>query len=406
MWAAVLFINPGEVLLIFESFFNEELTYRCFLVGCSDTGQVAIVNMGFGKMPFEALIVREGWVVTHVLDTHLTSHYLRGGYLLSAEIGATYVSPFIKKESDLKACYRVAVDGMVFYIGSVKVEVEVKNIEATFTFISANFSKGIPSRIISKNGEGVPSRILSKSKKRYCLSEDDNKSVKDEKVVATPVSQYRQEIKYLNLNFSIPSTNILQPLSPKMFYEYYLRDRQIIDLRNSKDFEQKFIPGSLFIGQSYITTWAPYLVSTNKKLILIGEDSLTMHKSIAAFEALAIFDIEGYLNSTLEAWDHLDYPLVSMKALEFKEFFAQDFDLLIDVRTENEVAYQKIEGATNVPLSTFYQHQKLIEGKKCGFFCSGGIRSLMAASLAISFKAKSCTHLKGGVLSFQTIIRH
>lgn len=377
-------------MLIFERFLDQELGYICYIVGCKQTGQVAAVDVGLNAAPFSELVSREQWVITHVLDTHASSNYLLGGYLLAASIGASYVSPFASKMSPIKACFEVAKSGMHFYVGYVKVDVSIKERIANYTFTIKDPSKGGFSRSLTKGGEKLPIRTFKKeaSKKAHCL------------VNNTPIGTYQSRIKKLNESFQLPPPIEAKRLTTKSFYSYYQRGRQIIDLRSVADFEEKFIPGSLFVGQSYITRWAPYLIDSSKPLILVGEGYGSLQKSIMELARLAVFHVEGVLDATLESWKHAGYPLTQLQALEGKDFFSKQFDVLIDVRTENEVRHQKHEGAINIPLDQLYEHKALFIGKVCGFFCSGGVRSLRAASIAMSFGAKTCTHLKGGGIAY------
>ncbi len=384
----------SPALLIIERVFNKDLGYESFLLGCPSSLEVSLINIGFGKMPFEDLICRENWVVTHVLDTHLSSCYLQGGLCFAREVGAIYIAPHIQDTTQMPSCLKKAFHGQTFYVGEVRVDVSVHEREATYTF------KGGVICSISKKGK------VEKGSRKYAVEDllyqqQDRLIAAAEQNKESPYEYYGASIYHFNANFIQPLKRETKALSPEMFHQYLQRGRQVVDLRHGVDFEKQCIPGSIFIGQSYISSWAPYLIDCRKKIILIGEEYLSMQKCIEAFGLLGVFDVEGYLDSTLESWRHLGYDLMSIESLDRESFFNMDFDLIIDVRTENEVAHQEIDGAINIPLSSLYDHKQIFEKKKCGFFCSGGVRSLMAASIALNFGAASCKHLRKGILPTQ-----
>lgn len=378
-------------MLVFEKVFNKEISCNAFLVGCSETAQIALIDPCFGPCPFAELVARENWTITHILDTHLSSHCLQGGYMAAASVGATYVSAFARQGVRLTCHFMRASNERCFYIGKVKVTMKVEGSDVVYTFAV----EGGISRSVSKIGEvGAQTDLRRRSMKE---DQDDELLQRDKQL---PFYYYGQRVTELNYNFTLPIHPKPKPLPPKLFFEYMARGRQIVDLRPNEAFEQKFIPGSIFIGQSYIAAWLPYLIDCRQKLILVGEERLPMQKSITEIHQLGSFEVEGYLDATLQSWDHLEYPLMRIESLEPEAFFKGGFELIIDVRTETEVAHQPIEGAINIPLRYLHQHKKMFKEKACGFFCSGGCRSLRAASLALNFGASECAHLKGGVLAY------
>jgi len=82
---------------------------------------------------------------------------------------------------------------------------------------------------------------------------------------------------------------------------------------------------------------------------------------------------------------------------EVKELFDRNEIVLIDVRTPNEYAFERIPGAMLFPMSNF-DAAKLPpqDGKRIVFHCGSGVRSRKIAEKAAAAGLTRVAHMEGG----------
>lgn len=72
--------------------------------------------------------------------------------------------------------------------------------------------------------------------------------------------------------------------------------------------------------------------------------------------------------------------------------------VLIDVRTVQEFAFERIHGALNAPMATLDPHKLPLDGAKHVIFhCGSGVRSAKVAELLIQNGCEKVVHMKGGL---------
>lgn len=79
---------------------------------------------------------------------------------------------------------------------------------------------------------------------------------------------------------------------------------------------------------------------------------------------------------------------------------------LIDVREEDEFAFGHIEGAKNIPLSTFSEElpKQLVTDKPVLCYCRTGQRSMYASEIFKQLGFKEVGHITGGIKAINNLI--
>lgn len=200
----------------------------------------------------------------------------------------------------------------------------------------------------------------------------------------------------------------LKPLSSEEFKELIKQDDVLLlDTRNSVEFTQGYIPGSISIGlDGRFAEWAGSLLPFDKPMVLVTEPG--KEKESAVRLARVGFDkMQGYLDGSFEKWKNEGNPIDLIIDVEADELMMDlPFDeniIVIDVRRETEFADGHINGAVNIPLNDLTDPASMAnieDHHNVYVHCAGGYRSIIATSL---FKRQGIHNLRNVVGGWASI---
>ena len=191
----------------------------------------------------------------------------------------------------------------------------------------------------------------------------------------------------------------LKPLDLAAFKEQIQNDDTIIlDTRNSADFTEGYVPGSISIGlDGRFAEWAGSLLPFNNPIVLVTDPGKEKESAIRL--ARVGFDqMKGYLNGGFPTWKSAGETIDLIVSVEPDEF-AMDlrFDpklLIVDVRRETEYGDGHLAEASNIPLETLTDPGTMAhfnDTDNIYLHCASGYRSVIACSL---FKRQGIHNLR------------
>ena len=191
----------------------------------------------------------------------------------------------------------------------------------------------------------------------------------------------------------------LKPLDLAAFKEQIQNDDTIIlDTRNSADFTEGYVPGSISIGlDGRFAEWAGSLLPFNNPIVLVTDPGKEKESAIRL--ARVGFDqMKGYLNGGFATWKSAGETIDLIISVEPDEF-AMDlrFDpklLIVDVRRETEYGDGHLAEASNIPLETLTDPGTMAhfnDTDNIYLHCASGYRSVIACSL---FKRQGIHNLR------------
>ena len=175
----------------------------------------------------------------------------------------------------------------------------------------------------------------------------------------------------------------------------------LLDVRHQKDFMNKHIPNSIFIGLN--GSFAPWVGSiiedTNKKILLITPEGKEV-ETLTRLSRVGFDNCIGFLNGGINEWENQGNPISSIETIKSKDFV----DILklnkiniLDVRSKSEFDNKHIEGAINFPLNSLQEMYKEIKYEdKLYVHCAGGYRSVIAISILMKLGFKAMTNITEG----------
>lgn len=97
-----------------------------------------------------------------------------------------------------------------------------------------------------------------------------------------------------------------------------------------------------------------------------------------------------------------EFVLKNIDPATLKGWMETDDVVVVDIREENEVRRERIEGAHNLPLSRLdVKNVPDLAGKKLVIMCRSGARSARAAEKFSSLTGGAVMHLDGGLMGWK-----
>lgn len=173
----------------------------------------------------------------------------------------------------------------------------------------------------------------------------------------------------------------------------------LLDVRTPKDFMNKHIPNSTFIGLD--GTFAPWvgviLENINQPIILVCPEGRE-EEAVTRLSRIGYDNVLGFVEGGVDAWENEGLKVDSIINLE-----ATDIELLddkctfLDVRRPTEYEGNHIAETLHMPLSTISsKYSVLNKDQKYYVYCAGGYRSVIAISLLIKLGFKDLINIDGG----------
>jgi len=194
----------------------------------------------------------------------------------------------------------------------------------------------------------------------------------------------------------------LTPLSVKAFKGLSLeQDIITIDTRHQDDFNQGFIPRSLFFGLN--GTFAPWVGSVLKDVttkIIFVADPGKEEEVVRRLARVGFDNVLGYLEGGITKWKESGNKLSVIESIDdmalLKEMRSSDINL-IDVRKPSEYEASRVKEVENYPLDFISQNiSELDTSKKYYIHCRSGYRSVIYASLMKKMGFPAPVNIAGG----------
>ncbi len=193
----------------------------------------------------------------------------------------------------------------------------------------------------------------------------------------------------------------LQGLSVEDVLRLQQSGAQILDVRESIDFEGASLQGALNIGlKGKYATWAGSLLNHDAPIVVIGDDN--EEEAIMRLGRIGFDNVAGYLQggmSALERHPELLQTISRQTAVALSESRGQQtVPWILDVRSEKEYAIVHLEGSHNIPLT--HLRERLAEipvDRPVVVHCEGGYRSAIAVSVLRQGGRTDVSDLVGGI---------
>ena len=237
------------------------------------------------------------------------------------------------------------------------------------------------------------STLGEQKKSNYALREDMTKEefIKELLEGMPPPPSYFKQNALLNKegynNFDKVLEKSNKALSIDEFKNNMISENSLIlDVRTQKEFINKHIPNSLFIGlNGSFAPWVGTLIKDVHRPILLIVEKGMEKEAITRLSRIGCDNCIGYLEGGIKTWEENGNPTASLESIsanEFVETLKLNKINILDVRKVSEFETQYIEGAINYPLAEIQENISEINSKeRLHVHCAGGYRSVIAISI-------------------------
>jgi hydroxyacylglutathione hydrolase len=174
----------------------------------------------------------------------------------------------------------------------------------------------------------------------------------------------------------------------------------ILDSRNSDDFENGFIAGSVNMGlNGSFALWAGTLLDIQMPLVIIAAEGKEM-ETIMRLARVGYENVKGFLQGGIETWKNAGLPLEIIRSINAEDFMAEMAKGIpvVDVRKVSEAETGMVAGALNLPLAEINERFKQLDPNQTYLIhCAGGYRSMVATSLLRRMGIKNLVNVRGGI---------
>lgn len=408
-------------------------------------GEAAVIDPLRDYQAYIDLAAKKGVAIKYVFETHFHADFVSGHIDLSNKTGASII---YGPEAVTGYPVTVATNNQRFKVGNIEIEalhtpghtpestcyllwdenkvpyclftgdtlfvgdvgrpdlfgtVLTKEEMAARMFESLKIIKSLPDEVLvypahgpgsacGKNiGKETWSTIGNQKKLNYALQDlSIDEFIKTVTIGLSKPPQYFPLNAKINKEGYSPLDEVLfrsrKPLSIAEFEQAKQNGIAVIDTRHENEFEQGFVPGSVFIGlHGRFAEWVGTLIRIDEPVLLITETGKE-EETILRMARVGYEHVIGYLDGGFEAWKNAGKTfdmVISIDAEEFRLDYLHDEITVVDVRKENEFEAGHITGAVNVVLQQFDEQLDKLEGLQRDTYvhCQGGYRSMIAASL-------------------------
>ena len=178
-------------------------------------------------------------------------------------------------------------------------------------------------------------------------------------------------------------------------------DAIVLDVRHQDEFEQGFIPRSVFIGlDGGFAPWVGALIKDVKQAILLVVDENRVEEAVTRLSRVGFDNTLGYLKGGFKAWKRAGKEVDFVRSVSAREFYEKSANTTLpvfDVRKDGEYQLQHVKNAHHTPLNSINSHlSDFPDNEDFYIHCAGGYRSMIAASILKSRGVHNLKNISGG----------
>jgi hydroxyacylglutathione hydrolase len=177
-----------------------------------------------------------------------------------------------------------------------------------------------------------------------------------------------------------------KPMNALTFKEEIDKGAIVLDTRNPDSFGAAHINGSYNIWLEGIPSFAGWVLSYEKPLLLVVKDFNNLNEAHKHLLRIGYDNIRGYLIGGIKSWYSEDLPVEKnglMTAHDLKEYMDKGKDIyVLDVRGIDEREGEYIEGSEHTYVGELEQNlNELPKDKPIATLCGNGSRASLGTSI-------------------------
>jgi len=188
-------------------------------------------------------------------------------------------------------------------------------------------------------------------------------------------------------------------------YQHYLvtQDVQFLDVRSPKEFTEKHIANSIFIGlDGTFAPWVGVLIENSKQPIILITPKGREEETVTRLSRIGYDNVLGYIEGGIESLEKEGLKMNSIPCLEANnDKMLADSSSFLDVRRIEEFNENNIKNAEHLPLDLNLTANTLEKNESYYVYCAGGYRSVIAISILNRLGYKNLININGGFIEIK-----
>lgn len=216
--------------------------------------------------------------------------------------------------------------------------------------------------------------------------------------------RYFQEAVAMNLS-ELPATGKMEKLSVDKLQAMRVDGVQILDTRTPGVYGEGHLPGSINIGMSEASKFAPWagtFLNSEKPIVLVADNEGAAKEAQTRLNRVTLSSAGYVTASDLKGETSLEATPQLNSGQLASELSSDEPPLVLDVRTDNERMSGHIEGSVHIPLHELAQRAEELPGdREVVVHCASGYRSAIAMGVLEQNHEGPLSELRGGIMAWQ-----
>ena len=443
--------------MIFQQLVNEDSGCLSYLIGCSEAGQAVVVDPGRDRVDEYLRVARKkGLRIAHTLETHTHADHTSGNRDLAA---ATRAPIHVHHAAGVVFEHEAVRDGDTLRVGNVELRVahtpghtpdsisvlvtdHSRSAEPWFVLTGDLLFVGSVGR--PDLGGATAAEDIWDSLRRVLMPLDDlveiypahgagsscgkAMSAKTGSTIGferrfNPAFRYDDKRAFVDFIMAgippkpaafekiVAKNRGLAPLVSAKPRPYSAREAKealaqgagVLDLRDSADFGEGHVPGSLnvWIDSPQFAERVAGMAPAGAPLLIIGAPT-DVERAVTALSRVGVDEVAGFLQWGMVEWRSEGFPVETVPQItvhDVAEWLEQGKDVVVlDVREPSEWEDGHIEPALHLPMfEAVSRRAELPAGRPVAVLCAGGLRSSTVISALQRHGVGALHNVTGGM---------
>ena len=443
--------------MIFQQLVNEDSGCLSYLIGCSEAGQAVVVDPGRDRVDEYLRVARKkGLRIAHILETHTHADHISGNRDLAA---ATRAPIHVHHAAGVVFEHEAVRDGDTLRVGNVELRVahtpghtpdsisvlvtdHSRSAEPWFVLTGDLLFVGSVGRpdlggataaediwdslrrvlmplddlveIYPAHGAGsscgkamsakAGSTIGFERRFNPAFRYDDKRAFVDFIMAGIPPKPAAfEKIVAKNRGLAPLVSAKPRPYSAREAKEALAQGAGVLDLRDSADFGEGHVPGSLnvWIDSPQFAERVAGMAPAGAPLLIIGAPT-DVERAVTALSRVGVDEVAGFLQWGMVEWRSEGFPVETVPQItvhDVAEWLEQGKDVVVlDVREPSEWEDGHIEPALHLPMfEAVSRRAELPAGRPVAVLCAGGLRSSTVISALQRHGVGALHNVTGGM---------
>lgn len=236
----------------------------------------------------------------------------------------------------------------------------------------------------AQTGETVTTVEVERTRNPALLADSEEQFVRELLAGYKLYPDYYAHMAPINV-VGATGNEVMPPEAAPAEIEALSHDHLIVDVRNSRDFAEAHIPGSINVpNASSAAVYAGWALPWTQRLVLVAPSKAVAKLTWEGFWRIGADRVDAVVSDGLAQWRAESRTTKAYRVVGFADVQQEKPDVLLDARDPGEFAEYQVRGAVNLHFSKVFGNPGIVPAGTVWVHCESGLRAAVAASLLAS----------------------